>query len=177
MSPRKAKYNPYELCKDIAEASLPTSAIAEKHGISERQVQHIMAGESRPELKRIIDRLSRSRYREIQRAFRSRGRAAAQRLFQLIEGTLQIKRKGENGETTEDVEVPVPPSVIRHAIADLLKYSAIAEDNYDDEVVPTVIRTPLRMPLQPKNPVGEKTDSTAPRARENETENQKEKPV
>ncbi len=50
MSNEHTEYSDDDICKDIADAELSIIAIAEKHGISDRQVYRITDGTSRPEL-------------------------------------------------------------------------------------------------------------------------------
>ncbi len=82
MAGKKQKsYDDYELCKDIAGAELTRGEIAQKYDISEGMVGQIARGDSRPELKLIIDELIDSSVSEARRIFHGRGRWFATRLL------------------------------------------------------------------------------------------------
>jgi len=80
---KQKSYSDYQLCKDIARAELTRSEIARKHNISEGMVGQITRGDSRPELRRIVDQLVDSAVGEARRMFRSKGRWFAERLLHL----------------------------------------------------------------------------------------------
>ena len=76
-------YNDFELCKDVALAELTRAQIAAKHGLSESMVNQVARGDSRPELKPIIDEIIEAERSAAIRLARSRARWFVARLIQL----------------------------------------------------------------------------------------------
>jgi len=161
MAYRKTHYNDFNLCKDIAESSLPLTEIAVKHDLSEAQVFKIACGDSRPELHAMIEKLSQGYYRETLRVLRSRGRAFAQRILQAAEGEIPVTKNGKKKYRSAKAE-----TILRAAIKGIELAAGLTISGYDNSDGSTVIRTSLPINLQPKtNPV-----QPAPRARDDESE-------
>ncbi len=116
MSGKKKKlYNDYDLCRDIAEATLSVKEIAKKHNLSPRTVYAIAEGRRRPGLKERTQQMIEAKQAEARRIFKSRGRWLASRLLEvakldtdiglkaIIEGLRQAGLTVDAAEQTEQV--------------------------------------------------------------------------
>lgn len=80
---RATKYDDAELCNDLAKADLTINEIAAKHQISASNVYQIARGDSRPELKVLIDEIIDANKAAAMRLARVRARFCVARLVQI----------------------------------------------------------------------------------------------